>query len=291
LLLLVPRFTQVPLQFVCPDGHTQAPFTQVIPPVQTRPQLPQLLALVARLTHVETPLMVQVLGALGGHSQVPFAQYLPPAQACPQLPQLLLLVLRLTHVPAQQSGAAAGQAFPHEPQLLLVSRLEHVHWPSTMQHPWPAWQALHEPHLLVVSRLTHVHSPSTMQHPCPVGQAFPHEPQLLVLLARLTQVPPQHPYPGGQHVLPQRWQFGSHCHPQTPLTQVWLEFGGPGGQHALPQHASPAAQHDSLVVVVTEPQMLSHVLTQSSQGPQTMVHACGDTEAAEIAPGLAICIA
>jgi hypothetical protein len=102
----------------------------------------------------------------------------------------------------------------------------------------------------------------------------------------------QHPYPGGQHVLPQGGQFGSHCHPQTPPTQVWLEFAGPGAQHALPQHVSPASQHDSVWVVLVEPQMVSHVLVQSSQGPQTMVHACGEMGmAAWTAPGLATGVA
>jgi hypothetical protein len=88
----VLRLTQVPPQLVCPDGQTQVPFTQDVPPVQTWPgHPPQWLLSVFGLMQVPLQLVCPV-----GQAQAPSWQVIPPLQAFPQLPQLPLVV-RLTH--------------------------------------------------------------------------------------------------------------------------------------------------------------------------------------------------
>jgi hypothetical protein len=91
------RSTQEPPQLVCPDGHSQVPFTQDVPPVQTWPEFgghpPQWLLSV--LVLVQVPL--QLVGIAAGQAQAPFWQVIPPVQVLPHDPQLPV-VLRLTHV-------------------------------------------------------------------------------------------------------------------------------------------------------------------------------------------------
>ena len=81
-------------------GHVQELFWQVRLPVQALPQLPQLLALLARLTQVVPHCVVPV-----GHKQLPFMQAVVGAvHVLPQPPQLLGSVLKLT----QAVGHALG---------------------------------------------------------------------------------------------------------------------------------------------------------------------------------------
>jgi hypothetical protein len=115
------------------------PATHTEPDAQAFPQEPQFVALLAVTT--QTP--PQAVWP-DGHAQLPDRQTIPPAHALPHAPQWALLLVVLTsqplpalpsqlakpvlqvspQVPAPQLGAelaAAPQANPHAPQLVVVA--------------------------------------------------------------------------------------------------------------------------------------------------------------------------
>lgn len=104
--------TQVPLHRSNPAGHLHEPFEQLVPPLQTMPQEPQLLS-----------------------SEFVFTQ---------EPPQLVEPEHIATHPPALQDSPAA-QTFPHVPQS-RGSLLMSTHCPP--QAVWPGPQ-LHAPALQV----------------------------------------------------------------------------------------------------------------------------------------------
>jgi hypothetical protein len=92
------------------------------------PHPPQSTGLLARLTHCPEQFTVPV-----GHLHAPPEQKVPPEHVSPQPPQFALSFCMSTHAlphavrlvahwpwhtPELQNGVAAGQAFPHPPQLL-----------------------------------------------------------------------------------------------------------------------------------------------------------------------------
>jgi len=87
---VVPGVSQTLPHNVVPVGQAQVPLWQVIPPVQTVPQDPQLALSAFR----STQLPLQQAGVV------------PAVQVVPQDPQLVVLVCRLMQVPLQQVGAA-----------------------------------------------------------------------------------------------------------------------------------------------------------------------------------------
>jgi hypothetical protein len=75
---------------------TQVPAEQDEPPVQMRPQVPQLLLSFCGLMQRPPQRTWPV-----GQAQAPLVQVWPPVQTRPHMPQLLLAVSRLTQAPEQ----------------------------------------------------------------------------------------------------------------------------------------------------------------------------------------------
>jgi hypothetical protein len=104
---------QVPLQSCVPGGQAQAPFWQTSPPVQTLPQLPQLLA--SPCVFAQRSPQQASYCASGQHSWPHSAgmsssgsqphrksvQIAAPGQRAPQEPQLFLSERMLVHTPPQ----------------------------------------------------------------------------------------------------------------------------------------------------------------------------------------------
>jgi hypothetical protein len=103
--LSLERLTQVPLQSDCPTGHTHAPLTHEVPPLQTVPHAPQLLLLFAMLiSQPSAAIMLQ--SAKPGLQVIPQvlatqvgAAFAPPGQARAQPPQLAALIRVSTSQP------------------------------------------------------------------------------------------------------------------------------------------------------------------------------------------------
>jgi hypothetical protein len=100
--------THVPPQKLCPAPQAQLPPLQLWPPLQTRPQLPQLLLSFSKLTHAPP----QAVSGFGHSStQLPWWHWRLAPQALPQPPQLFGSLLTSTHPPLHGVGRSAGQ--PH----------------------------------------------------------------------------------------------------------------------------------------------------------------------------------
>jgi hypothetical protein len=92
----------VPLQRVVPVGQTHLPLVHEAPAGQAAPHLPQLAALVCRLTQAPLQTTCPV-----GQAQLPFTQLPAEGQTTPHLPQLPGSICGLTQVPPQQSWPLA----------------------------------------------------------------------------------------------------------------------------------------------------------------------------------------
>ena len=77
------------MQSVCPDGHTQAPLEQLVPPLHFVLQAPQLDESAFRSTHLPAQ-SVWVLVQFETH--FPLLQVCAPSHWVPQVPQWSLLV-------------------------------------------------------------------------------------------------------------------------------------------------------------------------------------------------------
>jgi hypothetical protein len=108
------------------------------------------------------------------------------------------------HIPPLQSGAPAGQAFPHAPQLRRLVRV-------STQLPMPPNPPAH-----CVYPGEHWQVP--LMHAEPPGHAVPHAPQFLLFVCRFTQALPHNVRPVAQV---RGWQ--------TPAVQT--EFPGQTRPH------------------------------------------------------------
>jgi hypothetical protein len=171
------RLRQVPPQSVSPGGQTQTPPWQILPPVHTLPQLPQLLVSLVWFVLV----LAQTVGNCGGQTQTPPWQIRRPVHTLPQLPQFWSSVARLRQVPPQ-SVRPGGQ---------------------TQTPPWqilPPVQTLPQLPQLFGSVAGLRQAP--LQHNPPGAHATPQAPQLDGSLASVRHVPPQLVWADGQQMLP-----------------------------------------------------------------------------------------
>jgi hypothetical protein len=148
----------VPLQSCMPAGQTQLPAWQLLPPVHTVPQPPQLLLSLPEIfTHV-VGLEVGHPMLPVGHTQALVLQLPPTRHALLHMPQLPGSFVKFTHLVPQRLGCAGSlvQAKPQLPALHVATPLEGgVH-------------AVHiVPHELGEALLTHV----PLQSCIPAGQA------------------------------------------------------------------------------------------------------------------------
>lgn len=197
-----------------PAAHALVAFGRL----HTRPQAPQLVTSPARLAHpAEQQVCPTVQGGPPLHPMTvhtPLEHALPIRHAKPQPPQFALVfravshpssIVRLqsakptsheiAHVPAAHVGLAFGlgtHVVPHEPQLRVSVA---VFVQVVPQQVWLTEQPPRHP-------LGRVHSPAVQTSP-PV-QRFPHRPQLLGSLAKLTHAPPQQFRPGLHPMPPHR---------------------------------------------------------------------------------------
>jgi hypothetical protein len=176
---VVAGVSHTPPHRVVPVGQAQVPLWQVLPPVHTVPQVPQLVLLAARSTHTP-PQQAGVVPAVQAVPQVPQLVALvwrlvhtppqhdcPAGQACPQLPQFPGLVWTFTQLPPQHTEGAV-QVVPHAPQLVPpvppVSRFTQV----PLQQVCPAAQHT------ALAPVPHRAVAHTQVHPgpriCPLGQ-------------------------------------------------------------------------------------------------------------------------
>jgi hypothetical protein len=148
----------VPLQSCMPAGQTQLPAWQLLPPVHTVPQPPQLPLSVPVFTHVPVGEPVGHPMLPVGHTQVPALQLPPMRHALLHMPQLPGSFIQFTHLVPQRLGCVASlvHAKPQLPALHVATPLEGgVH-------------AVHiVPHELGEALLMHVPPQSCM----PAGQA------------------------------------------------------------------------------------------------------------------------
>ena len=191
----------VPLQRACPDGHAQAPFWQVVPPVHVNagPQPPQLgaLGVALLLSSMHAPLQrlkppVHVIAhVVPLHIVVP-VPLVGPGQAMLHMAPQLLAVVGPSQVPPQLS--AVGAVHPHVPpeQCWPPVHARHAAPPvpvpqtvsvSAVTHAVAPVGLLQQPvHPVVV---LHAHAPAAQVVPAP--QTLPQPPQLALLVFGLTQ--------------------------------------------------------------------------------------------------------
>jgi hypothetical protein len=107
-----------------------------------------------------------------------------------------------------------------------------------MLHDWPPPHALPQIPQLALSAEVSMQDP--LQHVSPFGQTFPHVPQLLVLVWRFWQVPPQFVVPPAQ--LPHDPLMQDTPEAQVPPHAPQLFGSVLVSTHALPQSVRPDAQ-------------------------------------------------
>jgi len=164
-------------QSFMPPAHAHAPFMQVVPPVQARPQVPQLDELCVRST--QTP-EHEVVPPGQGFMQTPLLQTCPVLHAAPHAPQFLGSLVVETQAPPQgwlpigQAHALDAQLMPEEQAWLHVpqfcgSLVVSTHAAPQAVKPWGQ----------VVTQWPSAHTWLPVH-------AWPHAPQLAGSLRRST---------------------------------------------------------------------------------------------------------
>jgi hypothetical protein len=240
------RSTHVPEQFDFPAGQAQVPDWHVMPPEQTFPHEPQLLAFELMLTQAVPHCVVVVPAQASPH--VPAEQLADPvpdvgaAHALLHAPQLLVSVCVLTQVFELQSVAVPWQ-LQFLPELLQHAPLLQVEqlFEQAPQLPVSLWRFLqlplqqenpdaqtfpHAPQLLL-SPLVSMHEPlqsapvvqthAPPEQVLPAPHTTPHPPQLFESVEVLTHAPLQSCVPAAHtQLLPEQTWFAPHVFPQPP---------------------------------------------------------------------------